>query len=84
MGLTTDNDASLTNITSTTDHLVTFLKNAGISWMGYMESMPTGVCPLTSSGDLADRASPFSDGAALTLDWLTRNFRGTSTRKFPE
>lgn len=59
MGLTTDNDASLSNSTSTVDHLVTYLNSAGISWKGYMEDMPAGSCPLTSSGNYAAKHDPF-------------------------
>jgi malectin (di-glucose binding ER protein)/phosphoesterase family protein/putative Ig domain-containing protein len=59
MGLTTDNDASLSNSTNTTVHLSTFLQTAGIPWKGYMESAPSGVCPLSSSGSYAAKHDPF-------------------------
>ncbi|TLY18843.1 MAG: hypothetical protein E6K68_10725, partial [Nitrospirae bacterium] len=59
LGLTSDNDASNSNSTSTTNHLVTFLKTAGITWKTYQEDMPTGVCPLRSSGNYAAKHNPF-------------------------
>src|SRR5438270_9280437 len=37
VSFTTDNDPSSANSTSTTDHLVTYLSNAGISWRAYEE-----------------------------------------------
>ncbi len=59
LGLTTDDDPSPTNSTSTTSHLVTLLKNAGISWKGYMEDIDGTTCPLSSSGNYAAKHDPF-------------------------
>jgi hypothetical protein len=44
---------------STSQHLVTQLKNAGISWKAYQESMPPGQCPLTDASPYAVRHDPF-------------------------
>jgi phosphatidylinositol-3-phosphatase len=35
---------------NTTDHLVTYLDNAGISWKAYLEDMPRDRCPLKNLG----------------------------------
>jgi hypothetical protein len=45
---TTDNDASASNSTNSTDHLVTKLKAAGVSWMSYQEGIAANTCPITS------------------------------------
>lgn len=42
-----------------TQHLVTLLKNANISWKAYLENINGTVCPLTDSGDYAVRHVPF-------------------------
>jgi hypothetical protein len=49
---TTDNDPSSSNSTGTTSHLVTQLKNAGLSWRSYQEGInsTTGACPVVSAG----------------------------------
>src|SRR6266487_5049396 len=46
---TNDNDASGSNSTSSTAHLVTNLTAKGLGWTGYMENKPSG-CPMSSSG----------------------------------
>ena len=45
---TTDNNASGSNSTNSTQHLVTQLKAANLSWMSYQEGMTTGTCPISS------------------------------------
>jgi phospholipase C len=59
ISFTTDNDPSASNSTSTTDHLVTYLANAGISWKAYEEDISGTVCPLSSSGLYAAKHNPF-------------------------
>ncbi len=59
LGLTTDGDASVSNSTNTTDHLVTYLNTAGISWRAYEENISGTRCPLTSSGQYAAKHDPF-------------------------
>ena len=72
LGLTSDADASLSNSTSTTDHLVTYLNTAGISWRAYEENISGTRCPLTSSGQYAAKHDPFvffqdlTDGESAT------------------
>ena len=60
---TTDNDASSTNSTSSTAHLVTQIKNAtnGVTWRTYQEGIngTTGSCPIASSGRYAAKHNPF-------------------------
>ena len=48
---TGDSDASASNSTASTAHLVNQLENAGLSWMTYQEgiSSSTGACPISSS-----------------------------------
>ncbi len=44
---------------STTRHLVTLLKTAGIPWKAYEENTTGKTCPLTDSGEYAVRHDPF-------------------------
>ncbi len=57
LGITSDADPS-TNFQTTTDHLVTQLKTAGVSWHAYEEDMPIGTCPVTSVGNYAAKHNP--------------------------
>ncbi len=61
---TTDNDASPSNSTSSTEHLVTQLEAAGVPWTSYQEDMTEGECPIASSsiassGQYAAKHDPF-------------------------
>jgi phospholipase C len=56
LGITNDNNPS-SNHQSTTAHLVTLLKNAGISWKAYEEDITGTVCPLTAVGKYAPKHS---------------------------
>jgi phosphatidylinositol-3-phosphatase len=47
---TTDSDASASNSTNSTAHLVTEFKAAGVTWMSYQEGMTAGTCPVSSIG----------------------------------
>jgi hypothetical protein len=44
----TDSDASASNSTNSTDHLVTKLKAANVSWMSYQEGIAANTCPVSS------------------------------------
>jgi hypothetical protein len=57
-GIFDDNDPSLDHL-NTTNHLVTLLQNAGISWKAYQESAPGDIVPLTSYYPYAVRHDPF-------------------------
>ena len=57
-GITNDNDPS-SNHQSTTAHLVTQLKNAGVGWKTYQEDIGGTTCPLTSVGKYAPKHNPF-------------------------
>ncbi len=59
LGLTSDADPSPSNSSNTTQHLVTLLNNAGISWKAYQEDIPAGTCPLKSGGGYAAKHNPF-------------------------
>jgi hypothetical protein len=54
-----DNYPPATNHQSTTNHLVTLLKNAGISWKTYQEDIDGTYVPLLSTNDYAARHNPF-------------------------
>jgi len=59
LGLTTNHDASASNSTNTSDHLVRYLENAGIAWKTYQENIDGLACPLSSSGLYAAKHNPF-------------------------
>jgi hypothetical protein len=46
------------NHQSTTSHLVTLLKSAGISWKSYQEDISGKACPVTSTGKYAPKHNP--------------------------
>ncbi len=52
-------DPSATNMTTTTDHLVSYLQNNGIPWKGYMEGIAVGTCPVSSGNSYVARHDPF-------------------------
>jgi len=43
-----DNNPSSSNSTASTDHLVTQLETAGLSWMSYQQGITAGTCPVAS------------------------------------
>jgi phosphatidylinositol-3-phosphatase len=53
-----DDDDPSVNSQTTTNHLATQLKNAGLSWRGYEESIPGGACPLTNTGPTDSAGDP--------------------------
>lgn len=57
-GILDDNDPS-TNHQSTTMHLATQMKNAGVTWRAYEEDIPGTACPLSNTGNYAVRHDPF-------------------------
>ena len=71
--VTADGDPGPTNVQSTTSHLVTQLTTAGVSWKAYVEDIPGGNCPLTSSGLFVPRHTPM-----LFFDDVTNNESATS------
>ena len=58
-GITNDNPPS-SNHQSTTNHFVTRLTNAGISWKTYQENITGATCPLTNSYPYAVKHNPFA------------------------
>ncbi len=56
-GVTNDDDPAV-NHQSSTQHLVTLLNNAGISWKSYQEGISGTVCPLTEHGLYAPKHNP--------------------------
>ena len=57
-GILDDNPPSL-NSQTTTQHLVTLLNKATISWKAYQEDISGTVCPLTNTGLYAVKHDPF-------------------------
>jgi hypothetical protein len=57
-GILNDSNPS-SNHQSTTQHLATLLKNAGISWRAYQEDISGTVCPLTGVNMYAPKHDPF-------------------------
>ncbi len=66
--VTDDSDPAVNTINSTA-HLVTLMKNAGVTWKAYVESAPSA-CPLTSGGLFAAKHTPqlFFDDVTNTLN----------------
>src|SRR5690349_3307912 len=60
--------------TNTTNHLSTFLNNAGISWKAYQENVPANSLQLNSNGAVSCRHNPF-----LYFDDVT----GTNNPTYP-
>lgn len=56
-GVTNDNNPS-SNHQSTTQHLVTQLQAAGITWKSYQEGISGTTCPLTATGLYAPKHNP--------------------------
>ena len=56
-GILADGDPSSYH-QSTTNHLVTLLKNAGISWTSFQEDISGATCPLTSVSQYAPKHNP--------------------------
>jgi hypothetical protein len=55
---TGDGDATAGNSTTSTLHLATQLKTAGLEWRSYQEGLPAA-CPISSSGFYAAKHDPF-------------------------
>ncbi len=72
LGIANDNDPS-SNHQSTTDHLVSQLTAAGISWRAYAEEIDGQSCPLVSSGLYMANHVPF-----LFFDDITDRNSATS------
>jgi len=57
LGIRDDNGPS-SNHQSTTNHLVTLLQSAGITWKSYQEGISGTSCPLTASGKYEPKHNP--------------------------
>ena len=58
LGIKSDADPSV-NHRATRDHLTDLLRDAGISWKAYMQSISGTECPLRSHGEYAAKHDPF-------------------------
>src|SRR6266571_6878185 len=75
-GILNDNPPSLNHLKST-NHLVTLLKNAGISWRAYEENITGTYPPLTNAYPYAVRHNPFVffDDVATNVAYCTNHVR---------
>jgi len=64
-----------TNHQSTTDHLVTQLETAGVTWRSYQEGISGTTCPLTAVGHYAPKHNPM-----VFFDDVTNTNSTTSAR----
>ncbi len=58
LSFSTDDDPSSSHHQTTTDHLVTQLNAAGISWKSYQEDITGVVCPLSGINNYAPKHNP--------------------------
>jgi phosphatidylinositol-3-phosphatase len=58
LGMETDDAPSASNSSPSTDHLVTYMEEAGISWKSYQEGISGKECPLKATGDYAPKHNP--------------------------
>src|SRR4051794_38001036 len=58
-GIQDSNNPDLNHL-NTTNHLVTQLRNIGVSWKAYMEDIAGNTVPLVNEGDYAVRHNPFA------------------------
>ena len=72
-GILNDDPPSV-NSQTTTEHLVTLLNNAKVSWKAYEEDISGTVCPLTDTGEYAVKHDPF-----VYFDDVTNNQDPNST-----
>ena len=77
-GILNDNPPSV-NHQSTTNHFVTRLRNAGISWKTYQENITGTTCPVTDSYPYAVKHNPFA-----YFDDVVNNGCTTVMRPFTE
>lgn len=57
-GLQTDRSPSAKNSSSSTDHLVSYMEKAGVSWKSYQEGISGNDCPLKQTGLYAPKHNP--------------------------
>lgn len=69
-----NDDAPKSNHQSSTDHLVTYLDKAGISWKAYEEGISGKVCPISGTGLYAPKHNPM-----VFFDNVTDNNNPNST-----
>src|SRR4051812_34951235 len=55
---TNDNNPSGSHSTSSTQHLVTQLEAAHVSWMSYQQGIASGTCPISGTGFYAPKHDP--------------------------
>jgi hypothetical protein len=73
LGIDND-DPPVNNHQSSTEHLVTYLEKAGITWKAYQEGISGKVCPLKSTGLYAPKHNPM-----VFFDDVTDNNNPNST-----
>lgn len=73
-GITNDSPPSV-NHQTTTNHFVTQLKNAGISWKTYQENISGTICPTTDSYPYYVKHNPFAYFDDVTISGCTSVMR---------
>lgn len=73
-GITNDSPPSV-NHQSTTNHFVTHLKNAGVSWKTYQENITGATCPTTDSPPYYVKHNPFAYFDDVTASGCTTVMR---------
>ena len=73
LGMKTNAPPSASNSSSTTDHLVTYLDRAGISWKAYQEDISGTDCPLVIADQYVPKHNPF-----IFFQDVTANNRSSS------
>ncbi len=63
-----DGDPDASNQSTTTQHLVSLLMQAGISWKSYQESLPSSGCGMATSGTYAAKHNPMVFFTDVTSD----------------
>jgi len=67
-GILDDSEPSVNHL-STTNHLTTLLRHAGISWKTYQENIPGDTCPVISQYPYAAKHNPFVFFDDITSDF---------------
>jgi hypothetical protein len=70
-----NDDPPSTNHQSTPRHFVTLLKNSGISWRTYQESITGSICPTTDTGCYVVKHNPFAFFDDVTGSGCTKVMR---------
>ena len=76
LGVADDQDPAA-NHRSTTNHLVSLLRHAGISWKSYQEDIPGTACPVTAINKYAPKHNPmvYFDDVTISMSYCIDHVR---------